>query len=45
MTLSQTLGEPWCVPGDFNSVLHQGERIGGIEVSDGEIRDFVDCIL
>ncbi|KAJ8437171.1 hypothetical protein Cgig2_010932 [Carnegiea gigantea] len=34
--LSQSLEDPWCVLEDFNSVLHQRERIGGIEVIDGE---------
>ncbi|KAJ8430484.1 hypothetical protein Cgig2_021730 [Carnegiea gigantea] len=42
--ISQSLNGPWSVIGDFNSVLHQGERPGGIEVTDGEMRSFVDCI-
>ncbi|KAJ8422223.1 hypothetical protein Cgig2_027508 [Carnegiea gigantea] len=32
------------VLGDFNSVLHQGDRIGGVEVNDGETKDFVECM-
>ncbi|KAJ8422445.1 hypothetical protein Cgig2_033522 [Carnegiea gigantea] len=36
--------DPWCVLGDFNSVLNQLERIGGIDVADGEVSDFVACI-
>ncbi|KAJ8421476.1 hypothetical protein Cgig2_018422 [Carnegiea gigantea] len=44
MGLSQTLEDPWCVLGDFNLVLHQGERIGGLDVTDGEVKDFVACI-
>ncbi|KAJ8430287.1 hypothetical protein Cgig2_024719 [Carnegiea gigantea] len=44
MALSQTLEDPWCVLGDFNSVLHQGERIGGLAVTDGEVKDFAACI-
>ncbi|XP_056685902.1 uncharacterized protein [Spinacia oleracea] len=30
--------------GDFNSVLHAGDRIHGSQVSDAEIRDFDACI-
>ncbi|KAJ8426938.1 hypothetical protein Cgig2_012898 [Carnegiea gigantea] len=30
--------------GDFNSILHQGDRIGGINVTEGEIKDFAACI-
>jgi len=36
--------EPWRVLGDFNSVLHQGERIGGNEVLDNELKDFSECL-
>ncbi|KAJ8419837.1 LOW QUALITY PROTEIN: hypothetical protein Cgig2_004721 [Carnegiea gigantea] len=43
-TIAQALDEPWCVLRDFNAVLHQGERIGGIEVNDGEINEFVNCL-
>ncbi|KAJ8422865.1 LOW QUALITY PROTEIN: hypothetical protein Cgig2_031642 [Carnegiea gigantea] len=31
--------------GDFNAVLYQGDKIGGVEVTDGEIRDYVNCLL
>ncbi|KAJ8419308.1 hypothetical protein Cgig2_009219 [Carnegiea gigantea] len=41
---SQSLEDSWCVLGDFNSMLNQGERIGGIEVTNGEISDFAACI-
>ncbi|KAJ8419892.1 hypothetical protein Cgig2_017702 [Carnegiea gigantea] len=34
--LSQSLEDPWYALKDFNSVLHQGERIGGIEVTNRE---------
>jgi len=31
---------PWCVLGDFNAVVHQGDRMGGLEVNDGENKGF-----
>jgi len=43
-SLGQSLEDPWCVSGDFNSVLRLGERIGGVEVTEGETRDFATCI-
>ncbi|KAJ8440952.1 hypothetical protein Cgig2_020494 [Carnegiea gigantea] len=36
---------PWCVLGHFNAVLHPGDRVGGVEVTEGEITDFADCLL
>ena len=30
--ISQNLDGPWSLLGDFNLVLHQGDRIGGVEV-------------
>ncbi|KAJ8441878.1 hypothetical protein Cgig2_034137 [Carnegiea gigantea] len=38
------IDDPWCVLRDFNSVLHPGERMGGIEVSEGEICSFANYI-
>ncbi|XP_056685809.1 uncharacterized protein [Spinacia oleracea] len=35
---------PCFVTGDFNSVLHAGDRIHGSQVSDAETRDFDACI-
>ncbi|XP_056685776.1 uncharacterized protein [Spinacia oleracea] len=35
---------PWFFMGDFNSVLHAGDRIHGSQVSDTETRDFDSCI-
>ena len=34
----------WCILGDFNSVLHQGDRIGGTDIHAAEIKPFEDCI-
>ena len=30
---SQALHEPWCIIGDFNSILYKEDRIGGGDVS------------
>ena len=43
-SLASNMNDSWCVLGDFNSVLHQGERIGGAEVTANEMQDFGDCI-
>ena len=39
-----SIEDPWCILGDFNAVLHQGDRIGGVDVMDSETRDFAECI-
>ena len=45
----QAIQGPWCVVGDFNSILHPKERMGGEEVHYAEIKDFnqrlKDCDL
>ncbi|KAJ8419833.1 LOW QUALITY PROTEIN: hypothetical protein Cgig2_030510 [Carnegiea gigantea] len=40
VAISHTMNDPWCVLGDFNSVLHQGERVGGNEADERKMRDF-----
>ncbi|XP_016451062.1 uncharacterized protein LOC107775794 [Nicotiana tabacum] len=35
---------PWLITGDFNSVLHADDRIGGLSVIMGEVVDFQVCI-
>lgn len=42
--INNTMEDTWLVGGDFNSYLHQGERIGGDEVSAGEIEDFSERV-
>jgi len=34
----------WCVKGDFNAMLHPGERIVGEKVTHKEIKDFAGCL-
>ncbi|KAJ8435261.1 hypothetical protein Cgig2_026000 [Carnegiea gigantea] len=43
---TQSIQGPWCVMGDFNSVLHPRERIweGGEDIHHVEIRDFSQCL-
>lgn len=38
------MDEAWCVLGDFNLVLYPGDRMGGIEIQDFEVRPFADCL-
>ncbi|XP_021775227.1 uncharacterized protein LOC110739084 [Chenopodium quinoa] len=35
---------PWICTGDFNSILQDGDRINGSEITDYEVRDFKDFI-
>ena len=44
VSLSSSINDPWCVLGDFNSILNQNDRIGGTIVTEGETKDFADCI-
>ncbi|KAJ8420991.1 hypothetical protein Cgig2_010630 [Carnegiea gigantea] len=42
--IANTMEDAWCILGDFNSVLHLGDRIGGTDIQDAEVRQFEDCI-
>ena len=42
--ISLHMSEPWDVIGDFNSVLHPNERIGGNLIEEGDIRDSALCL-
>ena len=42
--MANNMDEAWCVREDFNSVLHQADRIGGINIQAAEIKPFKDCI-
>ena len=41
-TLATQINEAWCILGDFNTVLHKEDRIGGIEVQDHEVKHLAD---
>ena len=43
INIAQNMDEAWCVLGDFNSVLGYGDRMGGTEVKDFEIKSFANC--
>jgi len=35
---------PWIISGDFNVVLNENEKIGGVPVQPADAEDFVNCI-
>lgn len=38
------INHPWCLAGDFNVVLHEREKIGGVPFIYQHIIPFADCI-
>ena len=42
--IANNMEDAWCILGDFNSVLHLGDRMGGTDIQDPEIRQFEGCI-
>ncbi|KAJ8428178.1 hypothetical protein Cgig2_015619 [Carnegiea gigantea] len=44
-TIANSMSAAWCVLGDFNTILHTKDRMGGTEVNDSEITDFSNCLL
>jgi len=42
--ITNTMEDAWCILGDFNSVLHLGDSMGGIDIQDVEVRQSEDCI-
>ncbi|RAL37786.1 hypothetical protein DM860_000480 [Cuscuta australis] len=43
-TIASTCDKPWCIIGDFNSVLELDDRIGGNPVTIEETSDFKNCV-
>ncbi|KAJ8427758.1 hypothetical protein Cgig2_006426 [Carnegiea gigantea] len=43
-SLAINIQDAWCVLGDLNAVLHPEERIGGVDIKQSEIVDFLKCI-
>uniref|UniRef100_A0A0V0IHV1 Putative ovule protein n=1 Tax=Solanum chacoense TaxID=4108 RepID=A0A0V0IHV1_SOLCH len=35
---------PWLVGGDFNTILNESEKLGGLPVTQSEVTDFAQCI-
>ncbi|XP_073021246.1 uncharacterized protein [Primulina eburnea] len=44
ISFGTTCREPWMLLGDFNNVLSQEEKLGGLKVKNYETKDFVECI-
>ena len=41
---AKDMKERWCILGDFNSVIHLGDRMGGTNIQDAKVRQFEECI-
>ena len=44
LEIAEDLEEPWCIVGDFNSVLYTHDRIGGTSILATEIQEFADTV-
>lgn len=42
--LAEDYNDPWLVGRDFNVILDEGEKLGGLPVSHMETTDFAQCI-
>jgi len=42
--IANDMEEAWYILGDFNSVLHPGDRLGGTDIQAVEIKPFEECI-
>jgi len=36
--ITNTMEDAWCILEDFNIVLHPGDRMGGTDIQDAEVR-------
>ena len=43
-SIANNMEEAWCVIGDFNSVLYPGDRMGGTDIQDYEVKPFAECL-
>lgn len=44
VNIAQNMDEAWGIMEDFNSVLHLNKRLGGNDIEERDIRDFVRCL-
>lgn len=43
--LGRNVDAPWLIQGDFNAVLSNGDKIGGIPINIEATNDFQECLL
>ncbi|KAJ1389335.1 Endonuclease/exonuclease/phosphatase superfamily [Sesbania bispinosa] len=43
-SFGDTIREPWCVMGDFNSILYDFEKVGGARVNRRSMNAFANCL-
>lgn len=42
--MAEEITSPWMVGGDFNVILHEEEKLGGLPVTNQETVDFAQCL-
>lgn len=42
--LNNVIQKPWIVGGDFNIIINDSEKLGGLDIASDEIIDFTQCL-